>query len=43
MGATVLASCCYIMLKPTLKAGNEALIISARDMDDKERKQYERK
>ncbi|MBE2200314.1 MAG: BrnT family toxin [Anaerolinea sp.] len=25
------------------KAGNEALIISARDMDDKERKQYERK
>ncbi len=25
------------------KAGNEALIISARDMDDKERKQYGRK
>ncbi len=33
----------YLIIFFIYKAGNEALIISARDMDNKERKQYERK
>lgn len=33
----------YLTIFFIYKVGNEALIISARDMDDKERKQYGRK
>ena len=33
----------YLIIFFIHKSGNEALIISARDMDNKERKQYERK